>query len=216
MTISLVLVAGLAAAGMAGQAPGSLVRVEVPGVPNFGEVSPVFFRGAQPTAEGFGALRERGVRTIVSLRAAHGDEGRMAGLGLLHYRLPTRQWRPETEDVAKAMKVILAPEYQPVFVHCQAGKDRTGLVVAVYRILVDGWSVDDAIAERRALGANGIWEENESYLKRLRSPAFQRFLRAKIVLAPMPEVTRGSMTEDSADALRTSRLKGLREPTAID
>jgi len=180
------LAMGLTARGADASTP--LVRVEVPGVPNFAAVSPDLMRGAQPTAEGFRALRERGVRTIVSLRASHADEEMMSGLGLRHYRLRTRQWRPETEDVVKAMKVILAPESQPVFVHCQAGKDRTGLVVAVYRVLVDGWTVDDAIAERRALGANAIWEENEAYLKRLRTPAFRRFLRAKIELAPMPEV----------------------------
>ena len=58
----------------------------------------------------------------------------LAGLGLNSYRLRAKQWHPENEDVVRAMKVILTPEYQPVFVHCQAGKDRTGLFVAVYRI----------------------------------------------------------------------------------
>ena len=174
---------------MAGQAPGSLVRVEVPGVPNFAAISPGLWRGGQPTVDGFRELRARGVRTIVDLRSFHDDAKKIAGLGLRYYRLRAKQWHPETEDVVRAMKVILSPENQPVYIHCQAGKDRTGLAVGIYRILVDGWSVDDAIAERKAFGANAIWTGNEEYLERLRDPAAQRRLRAAIEAAPMPDVT---------------------------
>ena len=114
----------------------------------------------------------------------------LAGLGLNSYRLRAKQWHPENEDVVRAMKVILTPEYQPVFVHCQAGKDRTGLVVAVYRILVDGWSVDDAIAERKTFGATDFWEENKAYLRRLGSAEARRDLMAAIEAAPVPPVVR--------------------------
>jgi hypothetical protein len=114
----------------------------------------------------------------------------LAGLGLNSYRLRAKQWHPETEDVVRAMKVILTPEYQPVFVHCQAGKDRTGLVVAVYRILVDGWSVEDAIAERKMFGAADFWEDSKTYLRRLESPEARRKLMAAIEAAPVPPVAR--------------------------
>ncbi len=174
------------ALALAGAEPA--MREPVAGVPNFAVVSPVLSRGAQPTHEGFRALRERGIRTIVALRWGHDDAALLAGLGLNSYRLRAKQWHPETEDVVRAMKVILTPQYQPVFVHCQAGKDRTGLVVAVYRILVDGWSVDDAIAERKAFGAAALWEENETYLMRLRSAQARRDLMAAIVAAPVPPV----------------------------
>ena len=165
-------------------------REEVRGVPNFAVVSPVLSRGAQPTREGFGQLREQGIRTVVALRWEHSDDAALAGLGLNSYRLRAKQWHPENEDVVRAMKVILTPEYQPVFVHCQAGKDRTGLVVAVYRILVDGWSVSDAIAERTTFGAWGFWWENEAYLKRLEVPEARRDLMAAIEAAPVPPVVR--------------------------
>jgi tyrosine-protein phosphatase SIW14 len=171
---------------LAGAAPA--MGEAVAGVPNFAVVSPVLSRGAQPTREGFRALRERGIRTIIALRWGHDDDAALAGLGLNSYRLRAKQWHPETEDVVRAMKVILTPEYQPVFVHCQAGKDRTGLVVAVYRILVDGWSVDDAIAERKAFGAADFWEENKTYLVRLRSAQARRDLMAAIEAAPVPPV----------------------------
>ena len=176
------------ALALLGAAPAT--REEVRGVPRFAVVSPVLSRGAQPTREGFRQLRERGIRTVVALRWAHDDDAALAGLGLNSYRLRAKQWHPEKEDVVRAMKVILTPQYQPVFVHCQAGKDRTGLVVAVYRILVDGWSVDDAIAERKMFGATDFWEENKAYLRRLGSAEAKQDLMAAIEAAPVPPVVR--------------------------
>lgn len=165
-------------------------RVSVHGVQNFAVVSPVLYRGAQPTAEGFRELRARGVTTIIDLRAGHDDEKRLAGLGFSYYWLRTRQWHPESEDVIKAMKIILSPDYQPVFVHCQAGKDRTGLVVAVYQVLFGNKSVDEAIAERNVFGAHAFWEENVHYLQRLRDPAARQALLDAITKAPMPVVVK--------------------------
>lgn len=176
------------ALALLGAAPAA--REEVRGVPNFAVVSPVLSRGAQPTREGFRQLRERGIRTVVALRWLHDNDAALAGLGLNSYQLGVKQWHPENEDVVRAMKVILTPEYQPVFVHCQAGKDRTGLVVAVYRILVDGWSVDDAIAERKMFGATDFWKENKAYLRRLGSAEARRDLMAAIEAAPVPPVVR--------------------------
>ena len=176
------------ALALLGAAPA--VREEVRGVPNFAVVSPVLSRGAQPTHEGFRLLRERGIRTVVALRWLHDDDAALAGLGLNSYWIRAKQWHPENEDVVRAMKVILTPEYQPVFVHCQAGKDRTGLVVAVYRILVDGWSVDDAIGERRLFGATDFWEESKAFLRRLGSAEARRGLTAAIEAEPVPSVVR--------------------------
>jgi protein tyrosine/serine phosphatase len=176
------------ALALLGAAPAA--REEVRGVPNFAVVSPVLSRGAQPTREGFRQLRERGIRTVVALRWLHDNDAALAGLGLNSYQLGVKQWHPENEDVVRAMKVILTPEYQPVFVHCQAGKDRTGLVVAVYRILVDGWSVDDAIAERKMFGAADFWKENMAYLRRLGGAEARRDLMAAIEAAPVPPVVR--------------------------
>lgn len=176
----------LSAIGLAGEDPA--MREDVDGVPNFAVVSEILSRGAQPTHDGFCALHERGIRTVVSLRWRHDDHQALAGVGLNSYRLRAKQWHPETEDVVRAMKVILTPEYQPVFIHCQAGEDRTGLIVAVYRILVDGWSVDDAIAERRAFGASAFWIENETYLRRLGTAEAKRNLLAVIQATPVPSV----------------------------
>jgi protein tyrosine/serine phosphatase len=163
-------------------------RETLPGVPNFAVVSPILSRGAQPTLEGFRRLRERGIRTVVTLRGVQDDDASLATLGLSSYRIRARQWNPKTDEIVRAMKIILSPEYQPVFIHCQAGKDRTGLVVAVYRILAEGWSVQDALAERKAFGAWWFWWENDTYLRRLQAADAKRDLLAAIESAPVPAV----------------------------
>ena len=42
----------------------------------------------------------------------------------------------------------------PLYVHCYAGSDRTGAMVACYRVARMGWTADQAIAEMRQYGAN--------------------------------------------------------------
>ena len=43
--------------------------------------------------------------------------------------------------------------------HCQQGADRTGTMMAFYRIAVQGWPKDDAIAEMKngGYGFHSIW-----------------------------------------------------------
>ena len=54
-------------------------------------------------------------------------------------------------------RAIQDPKARPVFVHCWKGDDRVGFYVAAYRIVVDGWSPDDAIREMFQFHYNPIW-----------------------------------------------------------
>ena len=71
-----------------------------------------------------------------------------------------------------------------VFVHCQYGADRTGAAVAVYRVVVLGWTKDDAIAEMDKFGFHSIWSVLKKYVRNLDVPR----LKAKIDAAPPPKV----------------------------
>ena len=55
----------------------------------------------------------------------------------------------------------------PVFVHCAEGRDRTGYFVAAYRMVVENWSVDDALHEMLDFRFNAIWFRNPAFLRRL-------------------------------------------------
>jgi protein tyrosine/serine phosphatase len=55
--------------------------------------------------------------------------------------------------------------------HCEAGSRRTGVAVAAYRILVDGWDADRAIAEAKML--RFVPQENAKSVAMLRQLAAQ-------------------------------------------
>jgi tyrosine-protein phosphatase SIW14 len=126
-------------------------------LPNFHRVSEKLYRGAQPKAGGFRQLSQLGIKTIVSLRAdddrSRTQEQEARAAGLSYFNVPfKRLGRPTDEQIDRVRALVNAPENQPVFVHCQHGADRTGTIIALYRIEHDGWTIDQARAEARRYG----------------------------------------------------------------
>ncbi|MBP7864942.1 MAG: tyrosine-protein phosphatase [Acidobacteria bacterium] len=123
-----------------------------PGVGNFHQVSPDLYRGAQPTAEGFARLRALGIRTVVNLRWAHSDRDLLGSTGLGYIHIPTETLLLGDREVVAFLRAVADPSKRPLFVHCAHGADRTGTLCAVYRVVVQGWSREDAIREMTAGG----------------------------------------------------------------
>jgi len=138
---------------------------DVPGVGNFAKISDVLYRGEQPTATGFAELKKRGIKTIINLRSFHSDRSEMKGNGLNYLHIYCKAWHPEDEDVVTFLQVVKDPAHQPVFVHCQHGADRTGMMVAAYRIMEQGWSVEDAAKETHNFGFHKMFKDIQKYLK---------------------------------------------------
>jgi len=139
----------------------------VPGVGNFTKVSPALWRGAQPTAEGFRGLEAAGTKTIVSLRDHHDDYDLLAGTKLKYVRIPAHPWDPEEAELVLFLKIVENRDNWPVFVHCAEGRDRTGYSVATYRMVVENWSVDDALHEMFDFRFNTVWFRNPAFLRQL-------------------------------------------------
>ena len=131
--------------------------LERPGLPNLHKVSDGLYRGAQPTAEGFRQLQAMGIRTVVNLRSFHSDRDEMGEADLQYEHITMKAWHAEDEDVVRFLQIVSDPDRTPVFVHCQHGADRTGVIVAAYRIALQGWTVDDAV-EEMVLGGYGFHE----------------------------------------------------------
>lgn len=156
-------------------------------LPNFHQVNEQLYRGAQPQRGGIQRLAQLGVKTIVNLRPddkrsqSEGQEARAAGLryfnvpvekttsvealkslaDLRYLKLPAqRLGRPTDAPVEHLLSIINAPENQPVFVHCKRGADRTGAIIAIYRIEHDGWTSEKAKAEANRYGM-GWWERGK-------------------------------------------------------
>jgi tyrosine-protein phosphatase SIW14 len=71
--------------------------------------------------------------------------------------------------VIRFLRIATDPTKQPVFLHCQHGSDRTGTMIAVYRMTVDGWTVNEAIDEmmRGGYGFHSMWTNLTAYLREL-------------------------------------------------
>jgi protein tyrosine phosphatase (PTP) superfamily phosphohydrolase (DUF442 family) len=154
----------------------------LPGAPNLHKVTDSLYRGAQPTAAGMRNLARLGVRTVVSLRAFHSDRARLRQTGLGYEHIFMKTWHPEEEDVVRFLKIATDPARAPVFVHCQHGADRTGAMIALYRIVVQGWTKREAIDEMTGggYGFHAIWTNLPPWIERLDIAA----LKAKVAHAP--------------------------------
>jgi len=133
------------------------MKVHYSELPNFHQVNAALYRGAQPLAGGLQTLKEIGIRTIINLRhdaakaRAEGDEAHR--LGLRYYSVPLPDLRlPSDKVVRQVFEIINSAENHPVFVHCHHGKDRTGTIIACYRISHDGWTATEARKEAEQIG----------------------------------------------------------------
>jgi protein tyrosine/serine phosphatase len=138
----------------------------LPGLTNVGRVAPGIFRGAQPKPEGYATLKAMGVRTVVNLRTRHGEREAVEAAGMRYVEIPMSFLKKvDPAAVRKALSVMTDPANQPVFLHCSRGVDRTGVVTAIYRIKVDGWSEADAEAEMEAFGFHEIWFQLKEFVR---------------------------------------------------
>ena len=131
--------------------------VALDGVPNLHRVYGGLYRGGQPTARGFEALAASGIKTVVSLRHFHDDTALLAGTGLRSERVPLDAGDVTEDEVIAALRVLTRSDIGPVFVHCEFGSDRAGAVIAAYRVVVERWSRDEAIAEMTRGGFGFHW-----------------------------------------------------------
>jgi protein tyrosine phosphatase (PTP) superfamily phosphohydrolase (DUF442 family) len=142
----------------------------LPGITNVGHVAPGIVRGAQPEPEGYATLKEIGIRTVVNLRTRHGEREAVEAAGMRYVEIPMSFLKKvDPAAIRKALSVMTDPANQPVFLHCSRGKDRAGVVVAVYRMEVDGWSEAEAVAEMEALGFHEIWFQLKKTVQEWRS-----------------------------------------------
>ena len=112
---------------------------------NFYQVSPQLYRSAQPYVAGFQALKQLGIGEVLDLRLYHKDVP-TPDSGLTLHNVPLFASRLNEANVVQALNVITHAE-KPLLVHCLHGSDRTGLVVAMYRMVCQNWSKEQAITE---------------------------------------------------------------------
>ena len=137
-------------------------QLKVEELPKLSQVNPNLYRGGQPKEGGIDRLKQMGIKTIINLRDAddrsRSEEGEAKALGLRYFNIPLPNFdRPDDKTVSQILSLIATAENQPIFVHCKRGADRTGTIIALYRIDHDGWTSDRAKAEAKQHGM-GFWQ----------------------------------------------------------
>jgi len=128
-------------------------RSFVKGVPNFGAVDAMLFRGAQPTREGFGQLAAMGIAIVVDLRKNHPlENAEVTRLGMQYVAIPWECYHPRNKSIAEFLSLIRNNPGKKIFVYCHLGTDRTGMMIAAFRMSQQGWSAAEARREMEAFG----------------------------------------------------------------
>lgn len=165
------LVAQSAPAGAQKSAPPA-EKITIPGVHNAGKVTSLFFRGSSPKPEAFAELKKLGVSTVIDLRWERGqiesERKRVEALGMKFVSLPLSGWfSPKNDQVAQFLKTLREHPVEKVFVHCHFGDDRTGVLVAAYRIAEQHWTAEQAIKEMDQFHFHDFWHPNmKSYVRK--------------------------------------------------
>jgi tyrosine-protein phosphatase SIW14 len=132
-------------------------------IQNFCVVTPnVLWRGARPDKDGAAWLIQQGVRTIVNLELILDDKpvfGHVIVADANNYEVGyfrIHDWEPLTilapsivDDHGAHFLAIVSQQPKPVYVHCRCGTKRTAVMVAAYRVLIEGVSDEEAIDEMR-------------------------------------------------------------------
>jgi len=141
--------------------------IELEGVSNLHRIAPMLYRSEQPTALGMKNLEKLGIRTVINLRAFNSDEDEVKGTSLRTERVKILTWRIGDDHVVEVMRMLRKTENGPFLIHCQHGADRTGLMSAMYRILEQGWTPEDALKELvdGGYGYHSMWKNIKRYVQ---------------------------------------------------
>jgi protein tyrosine/serine phosphatase len=147
-------------AGSAAKA--SPIRPSIAGIDNFGQVDAHLYRGAQPEPAAYAELRSLGIDTVVRLNPEGqnmaAEKAQVESLGMNFVSLPwSGLGEPTHEQVVSFLTLLRDNPASKVFVHCRVGADRTGVMVAIYRLTFDRWNTAQALAEMHAFHYHHLW-----------------------------------------------------------
>jgi protein tyrosine/serine phosphatase len=114
-------------------------------------VSERLWRSAQPTPADLKDLKRKGLKSVVCARGGRAfgswplEKEACERLQLNLHKIPIRaRQTPRKQDLLDLID-LLSSLTRPALIHCKSGADRTGFVVAVYLICVEGWPVNEAL-----------------------------------------------------------------------
>lgn len=129
---------------------------------NFYQISSDVFRSEQPSNQLIPSLKQYNIDTVINLRARNDDAKVLKDQPFNLVHIPIYTWAINREDLLQAMRAIQTAKQnnQKVLIHCYHGSDRTGATIAMYRIIFEHWSIEDAVKEMKqgGYGFHVIWK----------------------------------------------------------
>ena len=128
---------------------------------NFYRISDTVFRSEQPNAEIIPELKKHDIDVVINLRSRDKDKTVLSQQNFQLVHVPIHTWALDRNNLLSVMKTIKTAKNknQKVLIHCYHGSDRTGASVAMYRIIFENWSTQDALNEMKygGYGFHPIW-----------------------------------------------------------
>ncbi|PYL00208.1 MAG: hypothetical protein DME19_05935, partial [Verrucomicrobia bacterium] len=127
-------------------APVGIHALDAKGIENFFQLSARIYSGSSPEGEpAFGALRARGIKTIISVDGAKPDVERARRYGIRYVHLP---FGYDGVPTNRALTLLKAAQVLPgpIYVHCHHGVHRGPAAAAVICMGAEGWTPERAKA----------------------------------------------------------------------
>ncbi len=141
-------------------------------VRNFHAVDDRIYRGGQPSEKEFEEISKLSVKTVIDLRAGvdRSEKAIVEKLGIRYIHEPMSAiMEPTPQQIGKILQ-LLETEPGPVYVHCLRGKDRTGTVIACYRIAHDKWENQKALDEAKSFGMSRLEWRMQQFIRQFKPP----------------------------------------------
>jgi protein tyrosine/serine phosphatase len=113
---------------------------------NFYMVDKGIYRSEQPGRGDLGTIKSLGIREVLNLREFHSDEDDLTDKHLRLHRVKMRTGNITEQQIIESLRII-KNRRGPILIHCWHGSDRTGVIIAAYRVLFNNWSKSDALDE---------------------------------------------------------------------
>lgn len=131
-------------------------------VPNAGKINDFLFRGGQHSTQGLAHHKQQGVTAIVKLpgwgREVASERKQAESLGLRFTMIPVGGWSSLSDERIIQFLALFRDTFgQKIFVHCQLGEDRNGVLVAANSITDNYWQAQQAIKEMHCFGFHNHW-----------------------------------------------------------
>ncbi|MGE1151998.1 dual specificity protein phosphatase family protein [Pseudomonas kitaguniensis] len=114
---------------------------------NLHQMTPTLYRSALPNSSAVPVLQNLKIATVINF-LPESDSDWLKASDIKQVQLIYRTNHVDDSDVLAALRAIQdAQANGAVLMHCKHGSDRTGLIAAMYRVVVQGWSKEDALNE---------------------------------------------------------------------